>query len=265
MRISEIIACLILVSFTSMFPFKIDRVILAADANPFYLDFWPYAARAWKQLIGVTPTLALVADESVQVDESLGEVIRFRPIKGMPAGLQAQVIRLLLPVLFPHDICILSDIDQLPLKKSYFHEPIASIPPDKFVIYNDDAYRGAEQRFPICYCVAKGTTFRDLFHVSTIQGIRRLMGEWYRFGWGFHTDELVLYRSLMDWKEAASRLVKLGDGLGPSDKRRINRAFWHYDPALLKKGYYVDAHLLRPYKRYKKELDALAQLAGVRS
>lgn len=254
----------VILIFQKAHPLKIDRVILATNNNPLYIDFWPYSAKAWSQLMGVKPTLALVADTNVNVDESLGDVIRFKPIRGIPAGIQAQVIRLLLPILFPNEVCILSDIDQLPLSRSYFHDSIASIPDNKFVIYNDDAYRGTEKRFPICYCVAKGQTFGDLFGAKTMSDIRRLIAQWYRLGFGFHTDELVLYRYVMNWKEYATRCVKLGDGLGPSDKRRINRHFWSYDPELLKQNYYVDGHLLRPYKQHKKELDELARLAGVK-
>ncbi|HLB40602.1 MAG TPA: hypothetical protein VJJ83_02325, partial [Candidatus Babeliales bacterium] len=81
--------------------FKLDRVILSTDNKPEYIQFWPIVARAWQELVGLRPTLVLVADESVQVDTSLGDVIRFQPVPEVPTGLQAQVLRLFLPVLFP--------------------------------------------------------------------------------------------------------------------------------------------------------------------
>jgi hypothetical protein len=255
-----IISCSVIISLDAL---KIDRVILATNDNPTYIDFWPYAAKAWTQLIGVKPTLALIAHDHVKVDESLGEVIRFKPIPGIATGLQAQVIRLLLPAYFPNQTCIISDIDQLPIKESYFTEAIAHISKEKFVIYNNKCY-GFKARFPMCYIAAQGQTFKDIFRIRNKYDIPFIIKRWARLGLGFNTDELVLYRYLTTWKRYASRCTKLGDTLGPRDKRRINRKSWEYDPELVKKGFYVDAHLLRPYSKYKSELDRLALLAGVK-
>jgi hypothetical protein len=261
MRLRSVVLLLLMTSHLT-FAMKIDRVILSGD-KPFYLDFWPYAARAWKQLLGIKPTLVIIGDH--KVDTSLGDVIRFKPIKGVPTGLTAQVIRLLLPALFPNDVCIISDIDQLPIKASYFRDMIASIPVNKFVIYNDKAYKKDTKRLPMCYCVAQGKTFAELFNLKSPQDISRKIKKWNSYNHGFFTDEQILYNYIKHWKDSRKRCVKLGDGLGPRDKRRINRNRWKYDPALVKKGFYVDAHLLRPYKTHKKELDNLARLAGVKN
>ena len=39
--------------------------------------------------------------------------------------------------------------------------------------------------------------------------------------------------------------------------RRVDRGNWRYDSNLLKSGYYIDSHLLRPYSNYKKYIDEL--------
>jgi hypothetical protein len=48
---------------------KIDRVILSTDNNPDYIQFWPIVSRVWQEYIGIKPTLALIADKSVYIDE----------------------------------------------------------------------------------------------------------------------------------------------------------------------------------------------------
>ena len=83
--------------------FKIDRVIIASDANQTYLDFWPFVAKAWKKM-GIKPTLALIANKNIVVDETLGDVIRFEPIEGVSTALFAQTVRLLVPAFFENDI-----------------------------------------------------------------------------------------------------------------------------------------------------------------
>src|SRR5947209_1083135 len=76
---------------------RIDRVILATDGNPLYLEFWPLVARAWQRILPVRPTLALIGDETISVPEGFGDVVRFAPVSGVDTALQSQAIRLLLP------------------------------------------------------------------------------------------------------------------------------------------------------------------------
>ncbi len=64
------------------------------------MDFWPLVAKAWKKIVGIKPTLVFIAPADVEIDETVGEVIRFEPIPGIPTAQQAQVLRLLIPTLF---------------------------------------------------------------------------------------------------------------------------------------------------------------------
>src|SRR5579872_2110798 len=104
--------CVILSS--SLGSLELKRVILSTDKNPFYSEFWPIVAPIWAKM-GFIPTLALIAEDDASIDTSLGDVIRFQPLPDVPLSLQAQAIRLILPVLFPEDGCILSDIDMIPI------------------------------------------------------------------------------------------------------------------------------------------------------
>ena len=152
----------------------IDRAILATNNNPDYIEFWPIVAKAWNKM-GVRPTLALIGDENVKIDESLGDVIRFKPIPGIPTGYYAQVIRLLLPAYFEEEICITSDIDMLPLSKDFIIGSVVNISEDKFVLYNDKQYEEILQIAPICYLAAKGKTFKEIFQINDIKEIPQLV------------------------------------------------------------------------------------------
>lgn len=239
---------------------KLDRVVLACDSNPLYIQFWPIVARAWSQLIGVRPTLALIAGPEIHVDETLGDVIRFDPIPGVPNSLYAQAVRLLLPALFKDEVSIISDIDMIPLSKSYFCNSIKHIRDDQFVVYKNKAYPDDYGQFPMCYNAAKGSTFRDIFGVKTIHDIPRLITEWHALNWGWNTDEKVLHTKLCAWPWYRTRCVKLGHTVA----RRIDRLAWGYEKGLLKTGFYVDAHCVRPYLLYKKQIDKLLKDRGLR-
>jgi hypothetical protein len=235
-----------------------QRVILSTDANPLYIQFWPLVAKAWKDLIGVNPTLALVADDSVQVDENAGDVIRFKPLPGIPTSFYAQVVRLLLPTIYPNEVCILSDIDMLPLSRIYFLNLVKRIPDNNFVVYNDKAYESKYRQYPICYNAAKGSVFREIFGVKSLRGIPDKVREWHAFRIGWTSDEIILYNLLRQWKGYPHRLSLLGYQAG---NQRIDRSNWHFNPVLLKSGYYIDSHMLRPYAAYREKIDALVAQA----
>lgn len=247
----SILTLLILIPF-QIYGLPLHRVILSTDANEKYIEFWPLVAKAWKEIVGITPTLALIADENVKIDESLGDVIRFEPLPDIPTSLQAQVIRLLLPIYFPEDVCIISDIDMIPLKKSYFVNSITQFPDNRFIIYRDKAYKNTE-RYPMCYNAAKGKVFSEVFNIYSPAQIPDKIRAWHKKELGWHTDELVLTKKVIKWHTRTNRCVKLGH----RTTKRIDRGFWGYDKTLLKKRYYIDAHLPRPYRKFKQKIDVV--------
>lgn len=234
--------------------FKIDRVILATDNNPLYIEFWPIVAQAWKERIGVQPTLALIASSDVCVDESLGDVIRFEPLPGIPTSLQAQTIRLLLPAYFPDEVCIISDIDMIPLSKEYFVDSVAGIPDDAFVSYREVA---DIPKYPMCYVAAKGSVFKEIFQISSVHDIGPIIAHWHSLNIGWQTDEMALYYHLLQWPKQENKFIKLRHRVG----RRIDRYCWGYDDQSLEQGYYIDAHCPRPYSAYKYQIDAVLKKA----
>ena len=239
--------------------FTLIRVILACDNNPMYIQFWPIVSRAWTQLVGVRPTLALIADSSVTVDESLGDVIRFDPIPGVPTSLYAQAIRLLLPALYENDFCIIADIDMIPLSKEYFQDSVKDISDDKFVVYRDKGYPVEYKKFPMCYHAARGSVYKEVFNVHDKNSIPEIIKQWHGFNLGWNTDELVLYWYLTHWKDFETRCTKLGHGVDG----RIDRSAWGYDKQQLVSKKYIDAHCLRPYMKYKLYIDQLVHDVGI--
>jgi len=246
------------------FGLTIDRVILSTNENPKYMDFWPIVAKAW-QKIGIRPTLAFIADKNVEIDESIGDVIRIEPLKGIPVSFQTQVIRLLLPALFKNEVFLISDIDMLPLQKEYFVDKIKNIPDDCFVVYRDKAYKKIK-RFPMCYNAAMGKTFADIFGgtqgINNIDDIYRVIKELskkWRNNW--NTDEYALYVYLTKWKLYRKKCIKCGGTLKHIIDRRVDRSNMKYSTQRLKDNYYIDFHMPRPYKKYKNAIHKIIELS----
>jgi hypothetical protein len=76
-------------------------------------------------------------------------------------------------------------------------------------------------------------------------------------GFGWDTDELYFVK-MVNLYENQSIITKLNRGweYGRA-KKRIDRVYWTYDENELKTQNYVDSHSLRPYSKYKNEIDKL--------
>ncbi len=229
---------------------KIDRVILSTDNHPNYIQFWPIVAKAWNKL-GIKPTLAFIGSTDVEIDKSVGDVFYFEPIKNIKTSFQAQTIRLLLPALFPNEVCLISDIDMFPLQKEYFQDSIKNIQDDFFVVYRNKAYDNELKKYPMCYVAAKGSTYKEVFKINKVSDFKNTIKKWKKLKLGWNTDELVLYKTLQDWKHFDKKCILLNH----IANNRIDRVCWGYDINDLKKNKYIDAHFPRPYLNHKDLID----------
>jgi len=231
---------------------ELKRVILSTDQNPFYTEFWPIVAPIWNEM-GFKPTLALIAENDADIDTSLGDVIRFSPLPDIPHSLQAQTIRLLLPILFPDEGCLISDIDMIPISRNYFLDGAAVCPEDGFLVYRDRAEGCIGSRYPMCYVAAKGSVFASLFQISNRDQIPQLIHLWANRGYGWNTDELILYSSVNQWEKRGGHVVRLGhETFG-----RLDRGNWKIDFESLDLSQYIDCHCPRPYSAYRDSIDLL--------
>ncbi len=226
---------------------KIDRVILATNEQEFYTQFWTPVARAWRKLTNYTPTLIQIG--ASDVDATLGEIIRLDSIPGIPTFFSAQVSRLLIPALFPDQVSLISDIDMLPLNGRYFQENAAQVSDDCILIYGADAHQGL--RYPMCYLAAKGSVFGQIVGLPdapTLEDVQAKLQEWYAQGLGWHTDEILFTRALHAWRGYPGKVaLRERGGWNPSADRQIDRVNWKIDSQRLADGYYIDAHLPRPF------------------
>jgi hypothetical protein len=232
---------------------ELKRVILSSNDNPLYLEFWPVVAPIWESL-GLRPTLALIANDELPIDTSIGDVIRFAPLKNIPVSLQAQVIRLLLPVLFPEDGCLIADIDMIPISKSYFHQGSNNCPDNAFIVYRNMA-PGYEHggRFPMCYIAAKGKIFSEIFKINSYEDISKLIQIWAKRRYGWDTDEIMVCTYAKEWEKNGGNLVCLNHKIGP----RLDRICWNFDFSHLDLSKYIDCHCPRPYSTYKSSIDQI--------
>jgi len=214
----------------------LDRVIVSCDSHPNYLDFWPLAAAAWDKM-GVKTTLIVVErpEENIQVDESIGDVIRLElQDESIHTAFAAQAVRLLAPCLYLGENITLADIDIIPLNKEYFFKNLCRGSEDSFIEYRHGCV-GSDQ-VAMCWNAAKGSVWSDIFGISaTMENYQDVfvdrLKEWNPQNYkpvsegacnAWFTDQKLLYKYLSAW---SGKHVKLADHI--CGHRRLDHRIKH--------------------------------------
>jgi hypothetical protein len=243
---------------------KIDYVIMSTDGNELYDDFWEINKSIWNNVIGIKPILVIIGDEDkIETNEDC-IIIYYKKVEGVETSFQAQIARLYVTSLFLENTLLISDIDMIPLSKEYFINFADEVKENQILIYTADAYGYNQQkRYPMCYNLAKGKTYHEIlkFDTSFQEFVLRLKTLNIAPLWD--TDELYFGGCVYEFeKENHSRIIKKERGFGEGyATNRIDRGYWsNIDYDKIPEGFYYDCHSLRPYKKYKKEIDSIVNL-----
>lgn len=195
---------------------KLSAALVACNENPKYLQFWPLVKRAWYEVVGIPCILVYVADtlhSSLQGDPA---VIHFKPSPTCtwPTATQAQVIRLLWPALLNADGAILlSDMDMIPMSRSFFIDGFEGAAPGQFT-----SLRGideGEKQIYMCYVGAEPATYGQIFNIKSLNDVYERLTQWssvtqsdgLKGGKGWCSDQIILYLYIKHLPESALHLL----------------------------------------------------------
>jgi hypothetical protein len=226
---------------------KIKYAVVSANNNSEYLDFWPYVAKAWKDLIGLEPILLYIDKEEPSAELSKhGKVFYLESIPEWSIVQQAQSIRFWAARLLDAPF-IISDMDMLPISKKYYENGVSGIEDNGIVSYSSDVinYRWykTNPQYPMCYLAGDPTSFINCLQLNDTDHkdfLRRLMKLNIRFG----TDQKFFYNQSK--VTTGYTLTHLSRGWIEEKYAvgRLDKAIWP------KNGYkadgYIDCHLPRP-------------------
>lgn len=245
---------------------KIDMVLTAGNLNHHYLQLFPLIHLVWKKRFNLDCFMVFVGNELPEYLKKLQDfIIIFKPLEGINDIFVAQVIRLLYPIMFPDKTVLITDLDIIPVKKSYFIHPIINFDEDSFVTYTNRYHK--QKMYAICYNLAKGKIYGDLFNFKederNIQGIINKLKEWYHPEYtgvkncpGWYTDQKKLYEYFQNYngfkeilKDEEINFKRLNNRA--KDKEYIIKNFNQIYKELES---YSDIHCIKPYSRTKKIL-----------
>jgi hypothetical protein len=245
---------------------KPQYAMLSCDNNQDYLDYWPLVAHAWKHHMGVEPVLCYIGTEPIKDLQKHGTVISFAPLSDIPLPFQAQWARFWATIKFQNSVCVISDIDMIPLSRKYFVETLEGIDEDQYVHLNPCVDHYSHGHLPACYHVAKGALFTQIhtltddwrgscemvlkFNDQTPSTFNRCGRPAYWFA-----DELYSSHKISQHTQQSIFTFLPRDTAYRG--RRIDRSNWTYQLKDLKNNCYYDAHCPRPYRTNKAIVDAV--------
>jgi hypothetical protein len=244
---------------------KIGTILTATDTNPLYMDFIPLFVKTWSSFIPEADIcIVLIADTIPQEMLEYSKYIRLvSPIPGIHTAFQAQCIRLLYPREISRDEGVLiTDMDMLPMNRSYYVDSIKDIPNDHFVVYRDVCL---PNDIPICYNIARPSTWSSVFGTESTT---KLLEEWYanteydgiHGGEGWGTDQSLLLSCFNQWNGPKTIL---NDSITKYNRLDRTNVLQFQDKDVLRKqilnGEFSDYHCLRPYNEYKELNDFIVE------
>ena len=246
---------------------KIKYAVMSSDDNPTYLDFWPVVSELWSKKFGIIPVLVYFGDKSVDAIRKIapdGIVLKQEAVPNIPLYVQCQWARYYMCCSLDA-ICILSDIDMLPLSKYYFVDQIVGIPDDKYVHLNPciDTY----PNIPACYHVAHSNTFSKVlgnhgdFETSMIGVLRDCASIDSAHGdkkYWFVDEKYSTMKINQYLDKSIFNFIKRDGG---QNGHRIDRPHWQFDLNKVRQDWYYDSHSIRPYSQYKESIDSIKNAA----
>lgn len=219
----------------------IDRVIITAHGE-MYEQFVDYVMLAWWELLGVKTSYFKMPDAP-----------------GVPSENLAKCLRWIMACKFPDEYVLITDADMLPLDKEYFEYCASHAEPDKILFFTSELEGEDKGKYPACYTMAKGSTFRKYINPDNLS-LDFLISSW-DFGPMANPSKLPFSdESLCKFLFADAPKICLERH---HQHRRLCRSKWNPDPEKLASHWYIDCHMLRPFNEHKDELRPVFESIGV--
>ena len=241
---------------------KLDCILTAVNEKPLYLDFVPIFIKIWNKLYPeVDVKIILIAKD--MPNELLiykQNIILFKPIENIKTSFISQYIRLLYPSILEYkNGVMITDIDNVPMNRSFFTKNIESISDNKWI-----NLRNWQEDEQICmmWQVATPKIWKDVFKINNLKQIKEniisinslISYDDIPGNESWFTDQLVLYEKVMKWNKITNNYICLNDK--DTGFNRLGRnTFKINDKNIknnIKNGVYSDYHCYRPMSKYSK-------------
>jgi hypothetical protein len=254
---------------------KLDKIIISCDANPLYYKHLPLVYHAYKKFFPeVSLVFAFVNNACGCFDDYpfhkyCDEFIQYPLVKGIPSCNQGKMVRYFTAAQYPNKICMINDIDLIPLQRDYYFNKLTLRRENHLMGVGANLYKGrkVKGKFPIAYMTGEGRLFKELLnpnnmewkhYLETFKGFVHIDGK---------EDILKPFRVFSDESLIRALLFRLKGKVIYADKD-----FTPHVDSITRKGKfiqkrltrerYIEAHHVMPYKVFKGKIDAISKYLG---
>ena len=242
----------------------LDKIIVSCDDSHFS-QYVPIVSTAWKKFFPECElVIAFLTDRNkedpfIEKMSKWGDVRLFKPSPLAPLANQAKVSRHILASQFEKEICMLEDIDTIPLQRKYYEDKISAREPEHVLavgaeVFFDTPHQG---KFPMSTISAEGQTFRKFINPQNLE-YSELISSWVGKAVYDHkedisnsphifSDESLIRALLSEWK--GSRITHTPRNVDVQNEW-IDRSWWNINEDWLHEGRYVTCNFLRPFTDY---------------
>lgn len=241
-----------------------DRIIVSSDDSPNFLNFWPCVSKAWQKFFDIQPTLALVTkrnenDVLLTKLKKHGEVHIVPQIDNIPIPNQAKLARFMIASKFSNEVCMIEDIDTVPLQTKFVQNLLNMREDGKILAVGHEVYElmynGSHAgKFPISNITSEGCNFLKLFNPNNLEyldlmksyvGMRIVDDKENIANDPSHFSDESMIRGLI-YKHNLHHMIQKVNRDVNIHQDWIDRSWWEYDANKLKAGGYVLCNFLRP-------------------
>jgi len=256
-----------------------DRVIVSSDDSDFK-NFWPIVVKAWnKYFPNVKVCLAFVTDRKkddivVQKLKKYGEVYLFPIQPNIPTPNQAKMYRHILAGQFGEDICMIEDIDTIPLQSNFIKKILFHRKKNELLRVGSEVYKGTkdEGKFPTSNLTAESYIFKKLINPDNLS-VEDLFKTWCNIRYydykesvnntpdpygsiGGFSDESLMRVFINRYSPNKAGVCEIERGID-IHKDWIDRSWWSINISRLHTDDYVICNFLRPISLYYNQCEPI--------
>lgn len=213
-----------------------DRVILSTNNDPRYMEFAELTPHAWRKFF----------------PECQVTLVRVSAPPGIPSSSWAKLARYAAAMETPDEVCLIHDIDTVPLQRQYTLDLLGRRQPGHLLcvgreVYADSVHRG---KFPAGHCTGEGSLFRALLE-DYEPGLPQVFDHKEDVRSSRFSDESMMRAQLHRHPEVPRQHVERGVDIHAD---WIDRSWWKVDVEKLWAGGYVECNMLRPWSEHEEEM-----------
>lgn len=191
-----------------------DFTVVTSSSEDDYLEFWPLMSASYKHFFGVESELAILTERNI-----INKWHAFPPVDGVPIPNLAKVLRFILASQMEDTVCMISDIDIIPLQSEHVLSLLEKRKPGQMLTCGYDMFRKTyhDGRFQIRFMTAEGYVFKEILNPKNLgyeDLIRSLCGmhtiwKYEDIAGKMFSDELMWRALISKWDHKDSRIVKI--------------------------------------------------------